>query len=166
MKAKWEKVSDAVLEFHLAVLKFDMNELVEYRRIPCRYCWGKNFMFQHSPETWAKGLADWNEHRSCMREARLPDPGPYPSTPPGGWYDQNAPINTDCPECAGMGDGKLIFKDTRYLSPEARLVYNGMKKTRDGIEAMALQRQKSLDFLADYFGVFEVGGLVARRSLQ
>jgi hypothetical protein len=58
-----------------------------------------------------------------------------------------------CPECFGKGRGFEVFKDTRNLSPGAARLYDGVKKTKDGLEIKVRNREKSLDLAAQFSGV-------------
>ena len=45
----------------------------------------------------------------------------------GAGYSRNAPINEDCPQCAGQGEPMLYFCDTQKLSPGGRRIFKGVR---------------------------------------
>ena len=148
--------ADELVSFHLAVLSFDMNELVEHRVYACRHCWGDDHAYQHSPSTWQKERDRFKKRWEKMSEEEQKILGDFPAVPPDGWYEAKRGPHAECPECHGDGFSKTIFKDTRHLSPVARLIYAGMKEGREGTELIALQKQKSLETLSSHLGLNKV----------
>lgn len=156
---KMGREADELVKFHLAVLAFDMNELVEHRVHACRHCWGVNHQIQHTPSSWQREREKDEKRREKMSELERAALEDFPSIPPDGWYEAKRGPHADCPECHGDGIGKTVFKDTRRLSPVASLIYAGIKEGKEGTEFLTLQKQKSLDTLSTHLGLnkmFEV----------
>lgn len=67
-----------------------------------------------------------------------------------------AMIDPDCPRCQGKGlpMQEVVLTDTDKLSPDARLLYDGAKMGKHGIEIKFLSREKALDNLAKAKGMF------------
>lgn len=63
-------------------------------------------------------------------------------------------INPDCRNCQGEGVPYVHIADTDKLSPTAKLLYQGAKETKFGIEVMTADRMKALDNVARHLGMF------------
>lgn len=63
--------------------------------------------------------------------------------------------NPDCGICRGEGSPHVHIADTSKLSPAAKLVYQGAKETKFGIEVMTADRMKALDNVARHLGMFK-----------
>lgn len=98
--------ADEVLAQMWQLATFDANQLSQYRRGACRYCWGFGHHYQ-----W-RDAVEFNEALAKVEDnerAKLPeDPGGY-------GYDHNREPNSDCPRCNGDGIGQPYFADTRKL---------------------------------------------------
>ena len=107
---------------------------------------------------WQIATADYNELSSVRRvacgycygdnitmnddeDAREIDPSREP--------------NPDCGICRGEGSPHVHIADTSKLSPAAKLVYQGAKETKFGIEVMTADRMKALDNVARHLGMFK-----------
>ncbi|WP_131669243.1 terminase small subunit [Psychrobacter pygoscelis] len=105
---------------------------------------------------WQIATADYNELSSVKRVAC-------------GWCwggaltdeDETAVVNPneapdpDCPKCKGEGAPYVHIADTTKLSPAAKLVYQGAKATKFGIEVTTADRMKALDNVARHLGMFK-----------
>jgi phage terminase small subunit len=137
----------------------DPNELVQHRRAPCRYCNGKDRAYQwKTPREFAEA-----EAAAVSAEEQAPsDAGGY-------GYSVNDPIDPNCPECHGDGVGHTVAADTRTLSPQARMLYAGVKQTKDGLEIKLHDQQKALENAARHLGRFqdklEVSGKLSLEEL-
>lgn len=145
---------DKVLQQFWAIATADPNELIEYRRVCCRHCWGIGFDYQRTEREMARDLA---LHAKKVAEFK---PGKN-KTPPGPFdeaggigYDERRGPNPACPECFGDGVGKTVAKDTRNLSQEARRLYAGVKQTKDGLEIKVHDQAAALVNVAKLQGYF------------
>jgi len=117
---------DKIVGQLVAITQADPNELSQYRRVNCRYCWGENHLYQ-----W-RDIQEFD--RAAAKAAK--DGKAEPEYGGLGFVD-NADPNPDCPKCNGEGCGELFFGDTRNLAgTDERWIYAGAKKTKDGIELM------------------------------
>jgi phage terminase small subunit len=121
----------------------DARELVEYRVGACRYCWGEGHRFQRTPAEF--------EHDEAAHD---PDKGAFDEKGGVGYSFKKEP-HADCPECAGLGKGRMVINDTRNLSPSAVAMYAGVKSSKDGIEVKTHDKVQALDKLARHLGVFK-----------
>lgn len=137
--------ADMVLERLWMIATADPNEISQFRRNACRYCHGEDHGYQ-----WRDPL----EFAEACRAARDKDK-PEPDDVGGYGFDVNAPADPDCPRCNGNGYGTTFIADTRFLSPAARMLYAGMKETKDGIEAKMHDQQAALINVARHLGMFK-----------
>lgn len=136
--------ADEVLEQMWQLATFDANQLSQYRRGACRYCWGFGHHYQ-----W-RDAVEFDEETAKVegREgARLPqDTGGY-------GYDHNREPNPECPRCNGDGIGQPYFADTRKLSPDAALAYSGVKLGKSGVEITAISRERMYEAVMKRLGL-------------
>jgi phage terminase small subunit len=146
--------ADRVLEHWWTVATADPNELVEFRRTCCRYCYGDGFGYQRTRVEIARDRAVWA--RRVEEEQRKPEPkdlGPF--DPQGGdGYDARKSPNPECQVCFGDGVGVAYPKDTRTLSPAALRLYAGVKTTKDGLEVKMHDQAAALANVAKHLGMF------------
>lgn len=134
---------DKVLQRWWDMANVDVNDLVEYRRDCCRYCWGADHFYQ-----WTKA-----EFERADKEAA--DKGEDPPTDEGGYgFDPRREPNPDCPECAGEGKGKIHVHDTRRLKGPAKALYAGVHQGKDGLKVLLEDRSKALENVARHLGMF------------
>ncbi len=136
--------ADEVLAQMWQLATFDANQLSQYRRGACRYCWGFGHHYQ-----W-RDAVEFDEETAKVegREgARLPqDTGGY-------GYDHNREPNPECPRCNGDGIGQPYFADTRRLSPDAALAYSGVKLGKSGVEITAISRERMYEAVMKRLGL-------------
>lgn len=136
--------ADEIVANMWQVATLDMREISELRRGCCRHCWGENFGYQWTEEEYEK---------ACERaEAR---DKPAPSLRGGLGYVRTLSPNDDCPACGGEGVAREFFHDSRKLSPVAAMAFNGVKRTKDGIEIMTLDRAAMYDRVMKHIGMLD-----------
>jgi phage terminase small subunit len=143
-----------VLRHWQELARADPNELVEYRRFACRYCHGQGHRYQFTPAEHEQREKAWRiETAKAERENKDPPP---PLDPEGGvGYDRRKPPHPDCPECFGDGHEQAHVKDTRNLSEQAKLLYAGVKQTKDGIEVKMHDQAAARANVAKHLGMFK-----------
>ncbi|EOC0702236.1 terminase small subunit [Salmonella enterica subsp. enterica serovar Kokomlemle] len=135
--------ADEVLAQMWQLATFDANQLSQYRRGCCRYCWGFGHQYQ-----W-RDAVEYEEKRleAVERKRREPeDTGGY-------GYDHNREANPECPRCNGDGIGQPFFADTRKLSPDAALAYSGVKLGKHGVEITAISRERMYEAVMKRLGL-------------
>lgn len=135
--------ADEVLAQMWQLATFDANQLSQYRRGACRYCWGFGHQYQ-----W-RDAVEFEEKRleATERDKREPvDVGGY-------GYDHTREPNPVCPRCNGDGIGQPYFADTRKLSPDAALAYSGVKLGKNGIEITAISRERMYESVMKRLGL-------------
>ncbi|EOU3427660.1 terminase small subunit [Enterobacter hormaechei subsp. xiangfangensis] len=135
--------ADEVLAQMWQLATFDANQLSQYRRGACRYCWGFGHQYQ-----W-RDMVEFEEKRleAVERDRREPEDS-------GGYgYDHNREPNPECPRCNGDGVGQPYFADTRKLSPDAALAYSGVKLGKNGVEITAISRERMYEAVMKRLGL-------------
>lgn len=144
-----------VLRIWTEIVLFDVNELVEFRRIPCECCYQQT----DTPGMTLKRYSERKKEHDRIRAALLRqnpenDIGEFPSARTFAFIDPNGYPDPDCPVCHGLGEPFVVMKDTRNLSPVARLMYEGVKQSKDGFEMLMFSKERALENLAKALGVF------------
>lgn len=137
---------DAVqaLQMFLDIARADPNELIGLRVGACRHCWGVMHEYQWRTES------EWEEAVSKAEKAGQP----LPEMTGGFDYDHTRAPNSDCPYCRGEGRSRVVPQDTRKLSPGGRLLYQGVKHTKEGPVVLLADKTKALENAAKIVGAF------------
>lgn len=135
--------ADEVLEQMWRLATFDANQLSQYRRGSCRYCWGFGHQYQ-----WRDAV----EYEEKLAEA-LAKKGKEPNDRGGYGYDHTSSPNPKCPRCNGDGIGQPFFADTRKLAPDAALAYSGVKLGKNGVEITAISRERMFEAVMKRLGL-------------
>ncbi len=136
--------ADEVLSQMWQLATFDANQLSQYRRGACRYCWGHGHYYQ-----WRDDV----EFEEALAKVEGKE-GVKPPEDPGGYgYDHNREPNPDCPRCNGDGIGQPYFADTRKLSPDAAMAYSGVKLGKNGVEITAISRERMYEAVMKRLGL-------------
>ncbi len=156
--ARLDASADDVLRMWWETATADPNELTQHRTGACRYCWGQGHAYH-----W-KTPREYDEVKDDEAEAEAGNAAKQTVTAAakrtvtdeGGYgFKRNAAPNADCPECAGEGATYIVFADTTKLSPQARLLFNGVKQTKSGTEIIVADRQKALEHVARRLGLMK-----------
>lgn len=141
------KAEDVLKEIFL-IATADPRELSEYHVGACRYCHGVGHQYQRTPAEYQRDLDAY------MDASGKDDPLGLSFRALGGvGFNPYAEPHQDCPECFGKGQGYEVFKDTRNLSPGAARLYEGVKRTRDGLEIKQRSREPALQLAAQHLGI-------------
>jgi phage terminase small subunit len=152
-----EKVAIAqadVLKMLLLLATADPSELCEHRIGACRHCYGKNGLYQFTPNEFDCAKAS---HEDGERKAAKKDPAykPKPFSELGGvGFNPNRLPNPNCQECFGDGKSRPILKDTRNLSPGGKRLYTGFKYTSAGVEIKMADREAAIQLVGKHLGMF------------
>lgn len=142
--------ADAVIQRLWNIATADANELVEYRRTCCRHCYGVGHNYQRTERELAAMREAWEQRKEKKDTDVFTVPGGDGGT---GWDPRRDPF-IDCPECFGAGVEDIYFKDTRKLSPAARMLYAGVKTTKDGIEVKTHSQEAALVNIGRHLKLF------------
>ena len=136
--------ADEVLAQMWQLATFDANQLSQYRRGACRYCWGFGHHYQ-----W-RDIVEFEEE-TAKAEGR--DGARLPEDTGGYGYDHNKEPNPQCPRCNGDGIGHPYFPDTRKLPAVSRLAYSGVKVGKNGVEITAISRERMFEAVMKRLGI-------------
>jgi phage terminase small subunit len=153
-----EIYADEVLRAWELARRVDYNEFVTVLVPPCRYCWGVDHHFQfvslHEMQKLARAHA--------RNQRKLPERDRVEFDTEGGegysllaqpcrgeeWRALGYEPTSDhsCPECHGAGGPpRALVRDTRYLSPGARYIYEGADVGRRGELKLNLRPRRDFD---------------------
>lgn len=150
---KFEIARTEIMRTWWAIATADPNELIQAQRRCCRYCHGIGYEYQwRDAQEWAEAMAQ--EMRDAEVQKR--EPGVVSDAGGFGFNHTLGPVK-DCAKCRGDGVTHVQVMDTRYLSPAAKLLYAGVKVTRDGIEIKMRSQDEALLNLAKALQVFGEG---------
>lgn len=156
---RMEVDQDEVLRRYLTRLEADPRELVEFHREPCRHCHGEGHRYQFTPAEMERAKArheeDWKSKVLRSRGKLAMEDMPPFDEKGGVGFDGRLEPNPECPECFGKGVGRVVIKDTRYLSPGALALYGGVEEGKDGIKVKLSNRDDALLQVARHVGFFE-----------
>lgn len=136
--------ADEVLAQMWQLATFDANQLSQYRRGACRYCWGFGHHYQWRDAVEFDEETAKTEGREGVRQPE--DTGGY-------GYDHNREPNSECPRCNGDGIGQPYFPDTRKLPEASRLAYSGVKVGKNGVEITAISRERMFEAVMKRLGL-------------
>ena len=150
--SRTEIQADAVLQRWWLLATADVNELVQLRRVNCRYCYGANHEYQWTPAEYDKVLL---QHAKDVRKATNAgnEPPDAPNDTGGVDFNQWLPPNASCPECNGEGEPVQYVADTRTLSPAGRALYAGVDMTKDGPKLRMRCTEAALLNVAKHLGM-------------
>lgn len=136
-----------VLREWLTLIKADPSEIVQMRRVCCRYCHGENGGYQRTQRERDAAYLEWK---------RIPEANRGEFDEMGGvGFNATREPNPECFECFGEGVEHLHIADTRDLSPGGRALLAGIKQTKEGLEVKFHSKEKALENLAKHLGMLK-----------
>lgn len=137
------------------IARADPNELISYRRVCCRHCYGRGNLYQWKNEQeFADALADAMDH-NAFRKFKKQQERELPTKKGGLDFDHTKPPAVNCPVCKGEGVGEVFVADTTKLSGPAAKLYAGVKVGKNGqIEILMRDQDAALANLAKAMGMF------------
>lgn len=135
-----------LLETYLAISFVDPNELIQMRVGACRHCWGEGGGYHWKEREYTAALQKWEAAGGV---------GPMPDIGGGFGYRHTAAPNPECVECEGEGIPRTRIMDTTQLSPGAKLLYQGVQQTRDGVKILFANKDKALEQIGRILGAFD-----------
>lgn len=146
--AEWRKIISA-----------DVNELMRTEVRCCRHCHGADHKYQWRDDVeFAEAVESaLREHQaSCDLAVLKKRPMPelrLPSYAGSVGFKMRAEPHETCPRCEGLGHTVTIIADSDKVSPDARKLFAGVKKTKDGLEIKTRDQDAALLNLAKYLGM-------------
>lgn len=145
--------TDAVVDRLWAIATADPRELIELYRSCCRYCYGTDHRYQRTRGEMERDRAQHDADNEARVKANEPE-RPFDEQGGIGYNPKNDP-HPDCPECFGDGVERVVAKDTRDLSPSARLLYAGVKTTQHGLQVLTHDQKATLVDCGRHLGIFK-----------
>lgn len=146
---------DKVLQHWKTVYGADRRKLTKFEYYCCRYCHGDGFLYQYTPAEMKKAEKKHNENEE-RKELEISGYEAKPFDEQGGdGFRRNALPNPECPECCGVGVPQLIIADSSQFDEETLELFGGFKQTRDGIEVLMIPKEKALEAMSRYVGLYE-----------
>lgn len=148
---KAEATGEMAVQRFWDIATADPRELIGLHIGACRSCWGINYAYQWTIVEYREKLAELDEAERTEPEGHRP----MPDISGGFGYNRTVEPNPECPSCNGIGQHYARPVDTRDLSDQAALLFNGVKQKADGsFEILIADRSKALRDFADARGVF------------
>ena len=144
---KLEIKAEDVLRRWWEIANADPNELVQYRRGCCRYCWGIDHNYQWRNEAEYESAVASYKPKKGKEATQISNTGGY------GFDGKREPMS-ECPYCNGEGQGHMYVTDTRLLTGPARRLFAGVKHTKDGLEVQMHDQMAALTNVAKHIGMF------------
>ncbi|MDO8415499.1 MAG: terminase small subunit [Agitococcus sp.] len=154
---------EKVLDRYWQIATANPNDLMQYRRECCRYCYGENHQYQwideneffHAEEEHHE-LKDEAERKNSNRKKGQPMlvvDMPPPHDLGGYGFDPSLSPHAKCPKCKGKGNESVFIADTRHLQGGASLLYAGVKVSAQGLEIKTHDQMHALDRVAAYLNM-------------
>ena len=146
MTARLQIDTEEVLIDAIRVLRADARGLSSVLVGCCRCCYGVNSQPQRTLMERLSALAKWEKSRKPADE-EFDEQG-------GIGFDPRLPPQSTCPNCAGEGEARIKFGDTRYFTPDQVALYDGVKSTKEGMQVITRSRDNARELLARHLGIF------------
>ncbi|MEW4371784.1 terminase small subunit [Paenibacillus kandeliae] len=143
--------ADMVLQQWWDIATADPNEIIYHRKTCCRYCFGIDHHYQWKDKE-EHDQAQEAENRIAAKDDRPPN---IVSDEGGFGFDRTIRPHPKCPNCKGEGFSQVVIEDTRDLGHKEKLLYNGVKESRTGIEVKLRDQDKALENVARHLGMFQ-----------
>jgi hypothetical protein len=148
-----------VTEEMLRIHAVDTTEIVQHRRLNCRYCNGTNHAYQ-----W-RDIGEF-KHALVAHEAAIAQAGRTkkardaaakggPSDEGGYGFRFNAQPVPSCPNCLGEGITDVFIADTRFLTREQKRVIQSIKQGKEGVEIKFRDQDGALKAAGQMLGGFK-----------
>lgn len=145
-----EYTQDQMFNRLMKMATADINEIMELRRFNCRHCHGKDHLYQWKDEDEYKKVC-----AEIKRDAGEGQKIELPSNAGGYGFDTHGEPVDSCPECHGDGRQDIHFKDTRFLSEGARMLYAGIELTQNGMKVKVHDQLAILQLLMRHMGMLD-----------
>ncbi|MGK9155428.1 terminase small subunit [Acinetobacter radioresistens] len=133
----------------------DPNELVKYKLVNCRHCWGIDHKFQWRDEDEFEEALNQAIAEEKEVQQEMPDyQAAYPNDEGGYGYRRTKPPHPECPKCDGEGKGYVHVEDTSTLSETAKLLYAGVEQGKEGIKVKMHDQVAALQLIGRHIGMF------------
>jgi hypothetical protein len=161
--AKAEITVEDIARRYLAMADADPNDLIQFRRRCCRYCYGKGHGYQWTAREYKEAMRlyplqriEWDERKPEYKRLHATQEPQAPDASGGMGFDPRLDPAPDCPECFGEGVESPYMQDTRKLSKEALSLYGGIEVTEKGHKVILHKKPEALNKLGEHLGMFKM----------
>ena len=152
-RQRLQLTGDDIAHMLAEVATADPRELMEVRRVPCRYCWGEGHRYQRTAAEQERAIAEHAAQLAQAEASKAPSPAAFDVAGGIGYTTRRAP-HPGCPECHGDGQLHAHFHDVRSLSPAAARLFAGVKLGKDGsVEIRTKDQLGAVQALARVLGI-------------
>lgn len=152
-----------VLQAQLDVAGADANDIIRYRALCCRHCYGVGHAYQWQEMEWTFAAADALDMGVSADGKPLMKP---PSDRGGFGFDPVREPNPTCPHCRGAGVHAVYVTDTDKLPPKTRRLYRGIKIGSNGqLEVLMEDRADARKEVSKMLGAYQTDGKVGELGL-
>lgn len=148
-------VAEEMLRMHAV----DTTQIVQHRRLNCRYCNGTehNYQWKNEAEFESASIAYELTKQTSVRTkaAKATKAKGAPSDAGGYGFRFNAQPVPSCPNCFGEGIPDVFIADTRFLTPQQKRVIQGIKQGKEGIEVKFRDQDGALKAAGQMLGGFK-----------
>jgi phage terminase small subunit len=118
----FQRVVSTTLHYVNEWMNADRIEILQLRRVNCRYCWGENNDYQYTHAEMEQRLRDHAKARNAVLFDKRGGAG----------FDYTKNPNPDCPNCFGNGDNnpEVRFMDWRTASKPARDMVKSVQSSK------------------------------------
>jgi phage terminase small subunit len=149
-----------VLQAQLDVAGADANDIIRYRALCCRHCYGEGYAYQWQELEWTFAAADAEDNSTPDMRVKAP------SCRGGFGFDPQREPNPTCPQCRGAGVHAVYVTDTDKLPPKTRRLYRGIKIGSNGqLEVLMEDRADARKEVAKLLGAYQTEGKVGELGL-
>ena len=155
--ASIRNAADVANEF-LRIGFADPGEIVQHRRLCCRFCHGDSHAYQWRDEhEFNEAMRAWENDEQARLAAKGPKRKgrPQPTDLGGYGFKANASPHPECPKCDGEGTPDVFIADTTKMSPEQRRLIERVKVTKEGIEIRFRNQSDALTKAGQMLGGFK-----------
>lgn len=154
-RAIYQSTVETCLENWLTIAMADPDELIGLRVGCCRRCHGNGFQYQWDELEYSERCQEVEKEMALCKDETLRKFIRYPDCSGGFGWDFTREPRDDCPGCRGEGIQRVVARDTSKLSPAARLLYGGVKQTKEGLQMIIADRVKALENASKIMGAFQ-----------
>lgn len=141
-----------IAQMFLEIAMTDPNELIGLRIGCCRHCHGDGHGYQWKEHEYLDALEKWEALPVAVQASTA-----MPAIGGGLGFDHTAEPDPECPNCMGEGLERVVARDTTQLSDGAKMLFQGVKQTRNGLEIQMADRAKALEMAARIAGFLKDG---------
>ena len=148
-----------VAEEMLRIHAVDTTQIVQHRRLNCRYCNGIDHAYQwKTADEYEQAVNAYNLNAQTSirtKAAKAMKAKGEPSDSGGYGFRFNAQPVPTCPNCLGEGIPDVFIADTRFLTPQQRRVIQTIKQGKEGVEVKFRDQDGALKAAGQMLGGFK-----------